>query len=59
METALDGSHMNKYNNESEPNQLTDSTVCVLIGHSIEAITSAVVLQVSVSVCIFTQTRCY
>ncbi|WP_296209070.1 UDP-glucose/GDP-mannose dehydrogenase family protein [Psychrobacter sp. UBA3480] len=44
METALDGSHMNKYNNKSEPNQLTDSTVCVLIGHSIEAITSAVVL---------------
>jgi len=35
---------MNKYNNKSEPNQLTDSTVCVLIGHSIEAITSAVVL---------------
>ncbi|MGP9547026.1 UDP-glucose/GDP-mannose dehydrogenase family protein [Psychrobacter sp. AOP7-D1-21] len=35
---------MNKYNNEPEPNQLTDSTVCVLIGHSIEAITSAVVL---------------
>ncbi|WP_227678834.1 UDP-glucose/GDP-mannose dehydrogenase family protein [Psychrobacter immobilis] len=44
METALDGSHMNKYNNKSEPNQLSDSTVCVLIGHSIEAITSAVVL---------------
>ncbi|MFP3354705.1 hypothetical protein R0K04_25470, partial [Pseudoalteromonas sp. SIMBA_153] len=44
METALDGSHMNKHNNKSEPNQLSDSTVCVLIGHSIEAITSAVVL---------------
>lgn len=44
METALDGSHMNKYNNKSEPNQSTDSTVCVFIGHSIEAITSAVVL---------------
>ncbi|MGP4847453.1 hypothetical protein ACTXGQ_25375, partial [Marinobacter sp. 1Y8] len=44
MQTPLDGSHMNKYNNESKPNQLTDSTVCVLIGHSIEAITSAVVL---------------
>ena len=44
METALDGSHMNKYHNKSEPNQLTDLTVCVLIGHSIEAITSAVVL---------------
>jgi len=44
METVLDGSHMNKNKNKSEPNQSTDSTVCVLIGHSIEAITSAVVL---------------
>lgn len=44
METATNDSYMPKYENISETNQMSEPAVSVLIGHSIEAITSAVVL---------------
>jgi len=44
METATNDSYMPKYKNISETNQMSEPAVSVLIGHSIEAITSAVVL---------------
>lgn len=44
MSAASNDKCMPKYKNESEPNQINNFNVCVLVGHSIEAITSAVVL---------------
>lgn len=44
METATNDSYMPKYKNISETHQMSEPAVSVLIGHSIEAITSAVVL---------------
>lgn len=44
MSAASNDKCMPKYKNKSEPNQINNFNVCVLVGHSIEAITSAVVL---------------
>jgi len=44
METATNDSYMPKYENMSGTKQMSEPAVSVLIGHSIEAITSAVVL---------------
>jgi UDPglucose 6-dehydrogenase len=44
MSAAPNDKCMPKYKNGSEPNQINNLNVCVLVGHSIEAITSAVVL---------------
>ncbi len=44
METATNDSYMPKYKNISGTKQMSEPAVSVLIGHSIEAITSAVVL---------------